>query len=67
MYKIIFFTWSLLWSSIIAAIEGMPVNDSLDGRKEQRTRELAIQGIVQASAQAQIYRERKSSNSCRSG
>ena len=40
-------------------IEGQSRLDSVDGRQEQRVRELAINSMVQASAQAQIYRARK--------
>ena len=40
-------------------VEGQPRPDSVDGRKEQRIRELAIKAMVQASAQAQVYRALK--------
>ena len=37
--------------------------DSVDGRREQRIRELALQSMIQSSAQAQTYRARSSKKS----
>ena len=44
---------------LLPPIDGNPPQDSVDGRKEQRIRELAIDAMIQASAQAQVYRARR--------